>query len=194
VVNIKNVKSYYLKFKEPKKLISDITNQILMKKILSSSFEELLLNRVWVGVLKNKIQKELDSLNTGINILSFTVQDIHPPKNVAGAFEKLVATRQELLTLKKRAESYRDLKLMNAKTEAFSMIKEAKRKSYKDFMIVSGNSEKDFKIADIFNKYTYIVKKYIYYNMIAETLPNNKKILIDDSSNVELRFKNKDLI
>ena len=190
--NIKNINKYYMNYKETPKVISDITNQVLSTYILSSSFKDILLNRSWVGIVKTKIQKKLDILNTGVNILSFTIQDIHPPKNVSLAFEKLVATQQELLTLKKRAESYSSLKVLSAKTEAFRIKTDAKIKNNKKLMEITGKNIKDSKMADIFNKYSEIVKRSLYLDMISTTVVNNRKILIDNSSNIELRFERKD--
>jgi len=190
--NIKNIEKYYFNYKDVKKVISDITNQTLSDYILSSSFKDILLKRTWVNIVKKEIQKKLDNLNTGINILSFTIQDIHPPKNVSEAFENLIATQQELLTLKRRAESYRDLKIMSANTESFRLKTDALVKSNKKIMNITGQNIKDSKMADIFNQYSEIVKRYIYLDMISKTIVNNRKILIDKSSNVELRFENKD--
>jgi len=190
--NIKNIEKYYFNYKDVKKVISDVTNQILSYYILSSSFEDILLKRTWVNDVKKQIQKKLDKLNTGINILSFTIQDIHPPKNVSEAFENLIATQQELLTLKKRAESYRNLKIMAADTESFRIKSAAQVYSNKKIMKITGENIKDSEMADIFNKYSEIVKRYLYLDMIGKTIVNNRKILIDKSSNVELRFENKD--
>jgi membrane protease subunit HflK len=190
--NIKNITKYYLSYKDVPRVISDITNQILTAYISSSSFKEILLKRVWVDKIKKDIQLKLDSLNTGINIINFTIQDIHPPKDVSLAFENLIATQQELLTLKNRAESYSTLKVMNAKTESFRVISMAQTDGYKKLMEITGKNIKDSQMADIFNKYSEVVKRYLYLDMISKTIVNNKKILIDNNSNIELRFENKD--
>jgi membrane protease subunit HflK len=190
--NIKNIENYYFNYKNIEKVISDVTNQILSYYILSSSFEEILLKRTWVNIVRNKIQDKLSNLKTGVNILSFTIQDIHPPKNVSEAFENLIATQQELLTLKKRAESYRDLKMMTVNTEVFRIKSEAEVYSNKKLMNIIGKNLRDSKMADVFNRYSEIVKKYLYLDMISRTIVNNRKFLIDKSSNIELRFEKKD--
>jgi hypothetical protein len=59
-------------------------------------------------------------------------------------------------------------------------------------MNIIGKNLRDSKMADVFNRYSEIVKKYLYLDMISRTIVNNRKFLIDKSSNIELRFEKKD--
>jgi modulator of FtsH protease HflK len=79
--------------------------------------------------LQAAIQKEADALNMGVKIILVGLEDVHPPQQVAKAFEDVVGARQESEAMIRRAEGYAAKTLALATGEADRTLHEAQ--SYK---------------------------------------------------------------
>jgi regulator of protease activity HflC (stomatin/prohibitin superfamily) len=61
--------------------------------------------------VQQRVQKKLDDMETGITIVSLTLDDIQWPRQVDDAFNALIAAKQTELTTVEQARTYRNTKL-----------------------------------------------------------------------------------
>lgn len=94
---IKDVKAYRFNHKDPLSTIHSETKSLLVQGALNLSRSSLLeqertqLNAQW----KDKLQKKLDSLDLGIELLHFGLPQIHPPQETSESFQELANARNQ---------------------------------------------------------------------------------------------------
>ncbi len=186
--SIDDYSSYYLNNKEPKKLLKDIIDEEIILYFSSDSFENIILNKRgnWNKYIVSNIEKRIKSLKLGIKIVNLTIKDIHPPKNVAESFEKLIATTQNQVTVSIAAKNYKNLTLNNARVTAYKQIIVAQIRKNDKIKMVEANKKKDMLLFEIFTKYKKIIKRLKYLDMVSNAIYNNNKVIVDKRAKIDL--------
>lgn len=141
--------------------------------------------------LQQKIQEELDRNNTGINIIKIALIGIHPPIEVADAFEAAINARQERETAIWKARADANQILPKAQADAFEIISSAQKDMYAKVILEKAKAErfkallKSYLIApEVFymRKYLDVITeaKDIRKFIIATEQPEKILIIIDD--------------
>lgn len=103
-----SVQFYYTQ-RNPKGIIQGLIYRGMSETFARQTFYELALhNRIaWQQKLKERVQNELNQLNSGMEIVSLFLKDLHPPMAVSLSYENVIATGQEQEQLLNEVESYR---------------------------------------------------------------------------------------
>ncbi len=142
--------------------------------------------------LRESIQRELNRNNAGINIIKVAIIGIHPPVDVAEAFEAAINARQEKETAIWQARGDANESVPKAKANAYEIISSAEKDKYAKVIIEQAKAErfkallKSYTIApqvfftrkylDVMVESTQDTRKYI----IAVSKPEKILLIIDD--------------
>lgn len=138
------------------------------------------------------LQTDLDNLNTGIEIISLTIKDVHPPigagrkQTAAGidygpadAYELMIEQREEKQRVITAAEIYRDTKDADAKSKRYEMLSEAQR--YAVTRITSAAVEAD-RLGQLVPDFTKdkeaVTRQWLLYRAMEEVLPQATKVVL----------------
>jgi membrane protease subunit HflK len=73
------------------------------------------------------LQGLLDGSNSGIEVVSIELQDVHPPIDVVGAFRDVASAREDMNRRMNLAEGYRDSLIPEARGLAVEMVAKARK-------------------------------------------------------------------
>lgn len=95
---INDVHRYYLTHRDgvAEKLLVSMSLHLLGQEFSTRSFYDLILHQrgEWTRSFEERLQQENEKYGTGLEIVSFCLKDLHPPVDLAGAYEDVVAAAQ----------------------------------------------------------------------------------------------------
>ena len=114
--------------REPKKVLEAVCYRELARYAASSDFIEFLGHKRGeaMATLQERIQREADALGLGIEIVDLTLQGIHPPVEVASAFENVVGALEEKDASVWRARGYASEQVPKAQAQAARLLADAR--------------------------------------------------------------------
>jgi regulator of protease activity HflC (stomatin/prohibitin superfamily) len=94
---IRNFENYSSIYSKPEEMLNIISKSEVSRFVLSFDIDMLLSQgrAQMAQVLKDRIQKNCDNLSLGIKILNVAITAVHPPTDIADAFEENVSALQE---------------------------------------------------------------------------------------------------
>ncbi|MGD9158301.1 MAG: FtsH protease activity modulator HflK [Desulfobacteraceae bacterium] len=178
---VKDLYKYYYNQSNPKVLIEDIAYNTLQNIFTVKSFYQIAITyRKEIDLAVEKVlQKELDKIDTGIEVISVNVKDIHPPIKISESFEEVIASyqiKEETINL---ALEYQNSEIPSSRGTAYSNINDAKAYVNEEIMKSKGAVISYQSKLDPYKKAKSIIRKVLYYNHIADTLNKNEKVIID---------------
>jgi regulator of protease activity HflC (stomatin/prohibitin superfamily) len=115
---IKNLHDYLYNYANTEELLVSIASRVLSDYAASVELDEIMARtrKAANGQLWNRIQKEIDELQMGIEITFLALQNVHPPQedNVAEAFQKVVEAENMKEAFIVRADGLRRVELIRA--------------------------------------------------------------------------------
>ncbi|HHY77621.1 MAG TPA: FtsH protease activity modulator HflK [Clostridiales bacterium] len=133
--------------------------------------------------VKEKIQKELDNYNFGIEIIDVKLLDARPPEEIKDAFEAVadaIVKKDELIN---KAEEYRMKKILAVEGEANKIIKEAE--AYSEERINKAKSETET-FNSLYKEYRMnkeVTKTRMLIETLEEILPSANIYILDTKEN-----------
>ncbi len=125
---IKNVFHYLYKHTDPQRLLNEVGHRIVTGLFVRERFYSIATThrRKLEQELFVRLQKSLDNLESGIEVLSVNFKDIHPPMSVADSFERVIAGYQQKQEIINQATGYKNKVLPKTRGQAGVMIEEAR--------------------------------------------------------------------
>jgi HflK protein len=183
---IKDVFKYLYCNKEPLVLLESISNRIFASIFSRYSFDDII--SIYRGRLEkdamNDIQEELDKINSGIQIISINIKDIHPPVSIAGSFERVIASYQEKERLINFAYKNKNKTIPEARGNAEEIIKNAESYSIKKVEYADGESKRFIMQIPSSYESRSINKSRLYLDKMKECLKDKRKIIIDPKTGI----------
>ena len=183
VFNISDPVEWFFNYEQPIELISAASQRVLFNTLSSSSIDNILVRDPLLEFnIKETIQKNLDSLKSGVYISSVTFNNVNlPVQNVETAFRDV-----------KSAEDDRTKRIEEAHREASYIMTQAQTESRQlhDSAIIKGTELKNTALTEneLFNKMLVsrnLENQYDYriFSEIMETLLKTAdKIIVDPQS------------
>ena len=121
---ITNLHAWTYTHGEPARLLEQIGTRETVRHMVSADFQEVMSNgRFTAGEeLRKRIQDEANRQNLGVKILFLGLQDVHPPVQVAAAYESVAGARQTYQAKRLAAEAYK------VRTNALAVAEALRRK------------------------------------------------------------------
>jgi len=129
--------------------------------------------------MTDRLQKDLDVINSGIEIVSINFKDIHPPTSIASSFEQVVAAAQEKEQLINKALGYKNENILKSLGDSVREIEKAKSYVVERVDRAQGEAKRFNLRKHVFNANTPVLSKKLYLKTVQEILPGVNKILYD---------------
>jgi len=178
---IKNIHKYYLNNIKPEEILQKISYQVFTTISVKNKFYDLALFKRadLIEIMKNEIQYKMDEFNTGIEIVSLNIKDLHPPVKIASSFENVVAAFQQKQNFVNNAIGQKYVLLPQARSKALNIINEA-QSSVNEKLQISDGEAINYKLRrSEYEKSKNIIKTYMKLKAAEIALKDNEKIIID---------------
>ena len=179
---VADAKNYLFNIKDPDLMLKNLAESVLREEISKNKLEDIWENKKIniAEIVKNKLQKTINSYNSGIEIVSVNLSNIVLPSDVLETFNNINNAKIDNEKRIKEAQESKEEALIKAKNEAEIIIQDAE--NYKKMSVLEAEAEvaRFNKVYDSYKNNKESAKKIIYLNTMEEVLKNNNKIIIDE--------------
>lgn len=173
---------YLFNVRRPHKLIRDSAETVIRGIIGSKKIDEALTTgKAEIQVLaKEQIQILLDRYDSGLQVVTIQLQDVHPPEQVEAAFKDVVSAREDKERMINEAQGYRNAVIPEARGQAAKIVREAE--GYRERVIkkAEGDAKRFTQQYAEYKKAPDITRKRLYLETMEEILPTVKKFIMEN--------------
>jgi membrane protease subunit HflK len=132
--------------------------------------------------VKVLMQEVLDRYQSGINVVSVTMQNAQPPEQVQAAFDDAVKAGQDLERQKNEGQAYANDVIPKARGNAARLLEEAN--GYKQRVIneAEGNASRFSQVLAQYEKAPEVTRSRLYLESQEQILSNTSKVIVDQKS------------
>lgn len=179
--SISNLKEYLYGFQDPGRVVRLIGEKILVQALAEKDLNNVLAaDRAALGLsIREAMQKEADALSIGVTFDYVGLQGIHPPTEVAEAFEDVVGALLEKESAILAARSYQASAIPDAKARAFDIEVQAETNKTRRVELARANAERFGRQRNAFRAAPEVYKSEIHLNVLRENLKDTRLIVID---------------
>lgn len=172
--------AFLFNVRKPHKLVRDSAETVIRGIIGSRKIDEALTTgKAEIQVLaKDEIQHLLDRYQSGIQMVTVQLQDVHPPEQVAAAFKDVVSAREDKERMINEAQGYRNAVIPEARGQAAKIIQEAEAYREQTIKRAQGDATRFNSQYDEYRKAPDITRKRIYLQTMEEILPQMEKYVM----------------
>lgn len=125
---INNLVNYLNEMANPDDFIQSAAYKLLTLATVSSTFDDIISQdrALLANKIKEELQRNIDAYKAGIEIVEVVFLAIHPPLEVAGAFEDIISAQIDKPAYVLKAKTEREHKLHFHRADAFSVEMKAK--------------------------------------------------------------------
>ncbi len=154
---VKDLYKFVTKLQNPEKYIEALAYKYLTANTVSKNFDQIMnQNRnILIAELRNNIQAEIDKNDLGITIVEVIFLAIHPPLEVADAYEDVISAQLD-----------RQTTILKAKSESIKEI--SMKKAFAEDEINKARGYSATKVADAFGEAMSFESRIIGYNTEPE--------------------------
>lgn len=189
---IKNPQEYYLCYRNGSadKLLEYEANRILTHIFATKSYYDIALfdRRKWTAAAKKKLQQRLDEMTAGLQIVSFCLRDLHPPKDIAASYENVVAAYQNREQSLNKAKQYYNTKLPETRTAALKAVTDARSTALTRIKLTQAEAQNYKMRLSGLRKSGDIGKTMLIHQAAATNLKDKELFLIDPKSGIDTRL------
>lgn len=167
--------------RRPHKLIRDCAETVIRGIIGSKNIDEALTTgKAEIQVLaKDQIQELLNRYDSGLQVVTIQLQDVHPPQQVEAAFKDVVSAREDKERMINEAQGYRNAVIPEARGQAAKIVRESEGYREKVIKTAEGDSSRFLQQYAAYEKAPDITRKRIYLETMEEILPDVKKFIME---------------
>ena len=192
VVNykIKDVYTYHTFNKRPYKLLEKITMSYITRIFASNSFYNIAVfqRKEWASTAKKEIQKKLDNLNSGIQIVNFILKDIHPPISIAKSYEAVIASYQKQKELTNSAQQYAFVHTSASLGKAHAITTEANTFAFTATHQAEGSVARYLGKLASYKTAPKLIKRLLFLESATKSLTTSEKIVFDKKTGLTRQF------
>ena len=181
---IKNIFNYLYENTDPETLLNEIAHRIVTIIFAKEEFYNIAATsrKGLEKEIYTRLQEEMDTLESGIELLAVSLKDIHPPISIADSFERVIAGYQEKQRIINDALGYKNKALPESRGRAVKELEAAKSYIIEREKKAEGNATR-FKLSlPKDNREKQITMSRIYLQTMQEILRENKIIVVEPGS------------
>lgn len=186
---VKDSHGLYLTYTDgaPVKILSSLALQLLNHLFSQTQFYDLILAKrnTWTGNFQDFLQKQCDQLEIGVEIVQVCLRDLHPPIELAGAYEEVVAAGQLKVAHLNDAERKVDALLSRQRIAKLRTITEAESYVVEKKMQAEGEAANYLLRHQGYTEGGNVMKEILFFKAAAETLSKKKIYLLDPDSGID---------
>ncbi len=178
--NNRNTENYVLGVAET--AIREIVGKSRMDFVLYEGREEIAVNA------RELMQTILDRYNTGINIVSVTMQNAQPPEQVQAAFDDAVKASQDLERQKNEGQAYANDVIPRARGTASRLLEEAAGYKTRVENEAAGNASRFEQVLAQYQKAPDVTRQRLYLDAQEQILSSVSKVVVDQKGGNSLLY------
>ena len=185
---ISDLKSYAYRYANPQEMVEKTATRVLTREMASRTLADLLVaDRSAVSAeLKQGIQAEFDRPQLGVSVRFIGIYSLHPPIDVAPAYEGVVdaIAEQERAILEARA--YEEKTLPQARADAEKLVQEATVYKVERQTLAAAEATHFEKRLAAFEKGGDVFKTREYLRALRAGAENQRKFIVDSDIGGEI--------
>jgi len=181
---IKDIFPYLYRHQRPEALLDDIATALLTRIFSRREFYDIAISsrRAIEDEMRLETQRSLDALDSGLEISSVAIRDIHPPIPIATAYEMVIAAWQEKERMISEATGYRNRSLPEARGREAKSLAEAASYSIRKQGAAAGESDGFLKRREAYGSNPSVIARRLLYQALGEGLKDRRIVLIDPAA------------
>jgi len=187
--------SYLLNVENPEGLVRSAAQEAIRKTVGMETLDALFTtDRVAVEkeILK-VLQATMDRTNSGVEVTSVSLQDVHPPVEVVDYFRDVASAREDKNRLINQAFAYRNEVLPRARGRGYEQIQMARADKQERVDRATGEAERFTAILGEYRKAPNVTEVRLFLEVVEQTLPGLEKFIVEPGASrepLDLRFFN----
>lgn len=185
---VKDLENWYYTYSNPEQLLQQIATREVVRFLVNVDMNSVMAEgrREAATALLENIQKRADALELGVELVFVGLQDVHPPVEVAAAYEQVIGAFQDKEARILQAKGYEAETVPKAYGEAARIVDEAE--AYKSRVTAQAKAEgEQFKnqlIAFNASPNVYLWRKYL--ETLSAGMKDSRKFVIaaDNTSDI----------
>lgn len=162
--------------------IREIVGKSKMDFVLYEGREEVAIDA------KSLMQSILDRYETGINIVSVTMQNAQPPEQVQAAFDDAVKAGQDLERQKNEGQAYANDIIPKARGTASRLLEEAAGYKTRVENEAAGNASRFEQILTQYQRAPEVTRQRLYLDAQEQILSSVSKVVVDQKGGNSLLY------
>ena len=181
---IKDIFKYSYNHIDPDMLVDDVASRIISNIFAKKVFYQIVTTyrKQFEIDITETIQERLDTIESGVEIISINMKDIHPPIFISSSFEEVVAAYQKKEQLINEAFGYRNKSIPDARGRSEKIIRESESFVISVTEKSTGEASRFLMQLEGYQKSPRVIRKKMYYDFIKESFSENQKIIVDPCS------------
>jgi membrane protease subunit HflK len=177
---ISNLEDYVLKVDQPELSLQQATESALRHVVGSTAMDQVLTEGrvLMASEIKERLQRYLDTYQTGITVTQVNVQSAAAPREVQEAFDDVIRAREDEQREKNQAETYANGVVPEARGQAQRILEDAS--GYREEVVLRAKGEADrfAKLVAEYRKAPEITRQRLYLDTMQEVFTNTSKIMM----------------
>jgi len=177
-----NPVDYLYGTKNSEEMMSNLVASIIIRNLAALGVDEILTfgkKRIENDV-KIQLQRQLDSLNSGIGVSFVEIKEINPPKTVQQDFDDVVNAQVDKRKVVNVAQSYANEVISYARSKANLIVAEAESYSNEKVLAAEGDVSRFLSRLEEYKKAPDINRTKYYLDFIQEIYPQLDEIRVID--------------
>jgi len=131
-------------------------------------------------------QRLLNDFRVGVQLSTINIESVAPPPEAAEAFRDVASARADTARIVSEAEGYANDLIPKARGQAQQLLEEAQAYKEKKINEASGDAARFDQIAAEYAKASQVTGQRLYLETMEQVLPRIKKLIVDQSGNLDL--------
>jgi membrane protease subunit HflK len=172
------------------RLLEMIAYRVLNDFFVKNTYYDIALfkRERWLSEAQRRIQLEMDELQTGIEVVSLCLKDLHPPIQVAGAYEDVVAAQQVREQYINNAQKYYNTKIPGERSAALKTILQAESYALQKTKETQGKARNHLLRLEGYRTGGETMRRLLVLKAAEKALQGKRKIVVDPRSGLSGRM------
>lgn len=177
---IKNATNYLFKVKDPNLTVKAAAEAAMREVAGSNRIDEILTTGKFE--IQNDtaatLQEILDKYESGIEVMTVQLQEVHPPQEVRAAFKDVASAREDQSRLVNEAEGYANDILPKAKGLSAQVVAKAEAYKAEKVEMAFGDASRFLSVLKEYRKAKQVTRKRLYLESMEEVLSKANKFIL----------------
>ena len=177
---ITNLQDFVLRVDQPEISLQHATDSALRHVVGSTAMDQVLTEgrEQMAGEIKERLQRFLDTYQTGITVTQVNVQSAAAPREVQEAFDDVIRAREDEQRSRNQAEGYANGVIPEARGQAQRIIEDAN--GYRDEVVsrAKGEADRFTKLVTEYRKAPDVTRQRLYLETMQDVYSNTSKVLV----------------
>ena len=181
--------AYLFNSHEPEMILNNIALASIRSTVIDYTVDEAMTTgkSAIQAEVKDKMVRELQAQNIGIQVVNITVQDAQPPtQEIILAFKEVETAKQSAETRINQAKKYENEQIPAAEAQADRIVQSAEAQKSARIAEAEGQVARFNAMYDQYALNPLITKQRMFYETLEDLLPGLKVIITDGSTQTML--------